>query len=98
MVIHQELKITPLASYKILPRLGIGAGIPAPKKLSAASKMMAIAKVYVPCTMIGERIFGRIWENSTVRVPAPCDLIASIYVISFTDNVEALATLAITGV
>ena len=52
--------------------------MPAPKKLSAASRIMAMAKVYVPCTMTGERILGRIWENRTVRVPAPCDLIASI--------------------
>ena len=76
IVIHQELKITPFASYKMLPRLGMGAGMPAPKKLSAASRIMAMAKVYVPCTITGDRILGRIWENRTFRVHAPCDLIA----------------------
>ena len=47
IVSHGAVKIPSFASYKIFPKLGDGAGIPAPKKLKDASKIIAIAKTYV---------------------------------------------------
>lgn len=55
---HHDEKMTVLASLRILPRLGAGSGIPQERKLSAASTSIELAKIYVACTMTGDRTFG----------------------------------------
>ena len=75
-VIHQALKITVFPSYNKFPQLGSGAGIPAPKKLSAASIMMESAKMKVAWTISGDKTFVAMF-NQIMRdalAPAPLKL------------------------
>ena len=47
-------------SRRILPHEAVGAAIPRPRKLKAASEIMALATFNVAYTIIGEIAFGRI--------------------------------------
>jgi hypothetical protein len=46
-VIHQDSLITAMPSFSMFPQLGVGGGVPAPKKLKEASTMMEWAKIKV---------------------------------------------------
>ena len=94
---HELLKIYALPSFRILPQLGIGAGTPAPRKLNAASAIMADANVNVICTITGARIFGAMCFQRILLCLAPRHFIASIYVCSLTTNADDLAILATPG-
>ena len=70
--------MTPFPSFKMLPQEGCGAGTPAPRKLRAASVMMAEAKTKVTCTMMGEMMLGAICRQMIRILEAPRQRMASI--------------------
>src|SRR5699024_1507110 len=96
-VIHQALVMTFFPSYKIFPKLGSGAGTPAPKKLSMASFIIDMAKINVAWTISGEIVLGAICPQIIRVERAPIDLNASTYVCSLIVKADDLTTLAIKG-
>ena len=94
---HHDEKMTVLASLRILPRLGAGSGIPQERKLSAASTSIELAKIYVACTMTGDKTFGIMWRKRILGHLAPILLIASIYVCSRTCSATPRVTVTTSG-
>ena len=59
----------PVAS--IDPHSGVGGEAPRPRNESPAVSTIVNPTVSVAITMIGERMFGRIWRPRTRATPAP---------------------------
>ena len=61
----------------MLPQVGISGGTPRPRKLSAASEMIAEAMENVPITTADGNRFGKIWRRMMRVCLAPSDRAAS---------------------
>ena len=64
---------------KHAPQLGVGGGMPRPRKLRLASERMIPGTIVVYRTMMGAMILGRIWRISTLEVELPIARAASRY-------------------
>ena len=61
--VSRFLRPSPLS---IAPQVGVGGGVPSPKKLNAASMTMAFPSHTVAMTRIGANTFGSTWR-ATIR-------------------------------
>src|ERR1022692_271801 len=71
----------------MLPQLGVGSGMPMPRKDKVASKMTAVGMYKVASTSTGPSRLGRMSMNMIRHGPAPSDLAASMYSFSLSDSV-----------
>ena len=67
-------------SVSIAPHSGVGARAPRPRKESAATSRMAVARVRVACTIRGAMMFGStpemtIWASPAPQVPLGLDVV-----------------------
>src|SRR3569833_2336218 len=62
----------------MLPQLGVRGSVPAPRKDSVDSKMIAVGSVIEPSTVTGAMRFGITSMNMIRTLPAPSDLAASM--------------------
>ena len=76
---HGALSIAGLASERIDPSDGSGAGIPQPRKESVDSAITAERKTETACMMMYLMIPGRIWKTKILMFPAPTVRDAVIY-------------------
>ncbi len=81
-------------SESILPHAGVGGCTPIPRKLSAASTIIAVPTFIVAKTIIGAIALGKICFVIILVLLAPSALAASIYSLFFIDNMEPLNILA----
>src|SRR5439155_19165520 len=73
----------------ILPQVGVGGGIPTPKKPSAAAMMMATPKCVVARMRYGATHWGRIGLAMILNGEDPIARAASTYAISLSDRATA---------
>ena len=66
------------------PQVGVGGGVPNPRKLSAASITMALPSHTVAMTRMGANTFGSTWRATTRPGDAPSAWAASTKVSCFT--------------
>src|SRR4030095_15249013 len=59
------------ASLRMLPQLGVGGGMPSPRKDRLASVRMAVAMYRVPTTTSAYRALGNTWRAITRSCPLP---------------------------
>ena len=62
----------------IAPHSGVGGWAPIPRKPMPEVVIMAVPKLNVPITIMGETILMRIWENTMRISPEPMALAASM--------------------
>src|SRR6185312_4034820 len=63
----------------MLPHVGVSGGTPTPRNDRIASTRIAVAPMYVACTISGDHVPGRIWRTISAGVEVPAAIAASTY-------------------